>query len=113
LHLAASAALTAPELRLDADDAKTLADAWAEVLAYHKIKMTKKQEAYASLIEAMATVYPPMLVSVVLRKQAEAKQNANAKRPSASVTPIRPQAAPPPPAPGTFDLANIHIPDGA
>jgi hypothetical protein len=110
MHLAAAGLLSAPELKLDADDAKLLGEAWAEVLALHNIELTDAQKAYAGLIEACAMVYPPMVGSIILRKQAEAK----ARRPSATVTPIRPQAAPPPPtAPGTFDPANIHIPDGA
>lgn len=108
LHTMAAAAMSAPELKLDNDDAKLLGDATAEVLKFYKVKMTAKQEAYAVLIEAAGQVYPPMFVSLYIRKMAEREQ--------------RKKTAPSPPKPtpsaftpgvtsvGGFDPGNITIP---
>lgn len=107
----------APEFKLDKDDAKMLGDAVAGVLAFHKIKMTPKQEAYGILIEAAAQVYPPMFVSMYVRMQNDAKNKPKGPpqppRPSATVSPIRPvpQEAPSPVAGATFDPFKITIPD--
>jgi len=127
IHLGVANIASAPEFKIDKDDAKELGEAIAGVMALHKIKITPAQEAYTILFEAAAKVYPPMMITYMVRKQQEAKQRrANMPpRPSATVTPIRPQQAPPPPPqpprnqpppsamPVPFDPANITIPDGA
>lgn len=125
IHLAAAGISKCPELALDKDDAKKLAEATAGVLALYKIRMTPKQEAYGLLIEAMATVYPPMLFSVYLRKKMEAEQRK--KQGPVIIPPSPPPPAarataandksPQSPAPAAtaafdgFDPANISIPN--
>lgn len=80
--------------------------------------MTAKQEAYALLLEAAAQVYPPMIVSIYIRKKMEAEEKQRHMP-----QPVK-QAAPPPKPepqksplhvvkPGEFDPTNIGIPDGA
>lgn len=127
IHMGVAKIATAPEFQIDKEEAKELGEAISGVLALHKIKMTEAQEAYAILFEAAAKVYPPMMVTYMVRKQQEAKQRrANMPpRPSATVTQLRPQAPPPPPPPPPvatpmpqaqnvpFDPSNITIPDGA
>lgn len=116
---------SAPEFKLDKDDAKELGDAIAGVMKYHHITMTPKQEAYALLIEAAAKVYPPMLLTYVLRKKLEAE------KPKGQAAPAKPQPAAPmtmngatpqtvqerAPAPGKvpqgFDPFAITVPDGS
>lgn len=95
-HLIVSKAANAPELELDADDAKMLGEATAEVLKFYKVKMTAKQEAYALLIEAAAQVYPPMFVSLYIRKMAEAEE--------------RKKRQPPPPQPSRDPAASAFRP---
>lgn len=117
-HMIVSKAAQAPELELDTDDAKLLGDATAEVLKFYKVKMTAKQEAYGLLIEAAAQVYPPMFVSLYIRKMAEAE----AKKQTAPPPPPKPapqSAYTPrdmPRAPATFndgfDPNKITIPEG-
>lgn len=104
---------SAPEIELDKDDAKTLADAWATVLELHDIHMTPKQEAYALLMEAMATVYPPMFVAIYFRKAKERDAKKKLPQiqtltPAPTVTPVAPI---PMPKTGTFDPFAITIPD--
>lgn len=120
---------SAPEFRLDKDDAKELGEAIAGVMKYHNVMMTPKQEAYALLIEAAAKVYPPMLLMYVLRKQAEAKAKpplTTARKDAFQQSPPMPNAPPPqprPPAPSAakeaapanvlpFDPFKISIPEG-
>lgn len=95
LHMCAATVLKAPELELDDDDAKKLGEGVAGVLAFYKVKMTRKQEAYALLMEAAAQVYPPMVVSLYIRKKFEAeearKRNPQPMRPVAAATPPPPQ----------------------
>lgn len=81
IHLALVGITKCPEFTLDKDDAERLGKATADVLAYYKVKMTAKQEAYALLIEAAAQVYPPMLMSVYFRKKMEAEQRVKASPP--------------------------------
>lgn len=71
IHLAGAAMIKCPELKLDKDDAKDLGEAVAGVLALHKVRMTPGQEAYAILMETAARVYPPMVISIYIRKKAE------------------------------------------
>lgn len=96
----------APEFELDAEDAKKLGDAVAGVLAFHKIKMTPKQEAYALLMEAAAQVYPPMIVTLYMRLKME--RDKKPKPPAAA-----PKAAPAPaprPAPAAPPAQPIRAP---
>lgn len=90
---------SAPEFKLDKDDAKELGDAIAGVMKFYGVTMTPKQEAYALLIEAAAKVYPPMVVSYVFRKQMEAQKNkppAAQRQPQATAPAPAPQPAPKP-----------------
>lgn len=115
IHLGLVAVTKCPEFNLSEDDAKKLGEASAAVLAYHKVKMTPKQEAYALLGEAFVQVYPPMLVSIYFRKKMEADEERNKKQPPpnfstvknagkpATVTPIKPAG---------FDPSQIRMPDG-
>lgn len=113
IHLGLSRIASAPELELDADDAAKLGEAIANVMKYHKITMTPKQEAYGLLLEAAAEVYPAMIASIVIRKQMEAKERAKHR----GSTPIRPVPPTPQPAPNAngsapgFDPFKITIPD--
>lgn len=110
IHLGISAISKCPELALEEDDAKKLAEAAKPVLELYSVRLTKKQEAYGLLIEAAATVYPPMIVSLYLRKKMEAEERR--KRTPVDVTPK------PTPTPrdnvqnngGGFDTTQIHIP---
>lgn len=74
IHLGVSAMTQCPELELGKEDAKTLAEATAGVLALYKVRMTPKQEAYGLMLEAVAQVYPPMIFSIWMRKKMEAEQ---------------------------------------
>jgi hypothetical protein len=119
-------------LELDKDDAKTLATALAEVLKYHKIYMTPKQEAYALLMEAAAQVYPPMAFAAFMEfkaKQEAARKNAPPK--PVPGQPVNTGPSPPPPPRATkpspvvvkdnvenvifpsFDPTKISMPDGS
>lgn len=117
IHKGMVAVTKCPEFDLEADDAKKLGEAVAGVMAFHKIKMTAKQEAYAILMEAAAEVYPPMLATLYIRKLAEAESRKKSQPParpvavppSATVLPIRP--APSTATPG-FDPFNISVPEG-
>lgn len=114
IHLGLVAITKCPEFNLDNDDAKKLGEATAQVLSYYKVKMTAKQEAYALLFEAAAQVYPPMIVSIYLRKKMEAETRKpattapnfsdakRAQKPAATIHPIK----------GGFDPAHIIVPDG-
>ncbi len=110
IHLALSSIAKAPEFELEADDAAKLGEAIANVMKYYKVTMTPKQEAWGILIEAAAEVYPPMIVSLYVRRMAEAKK-AKAGQPPQQP---RPQA-PPRPTNGAvnapFDTTNIRIPE--
>lgn len=112
--------LKAPEFELEKDDAKKLAEASANLMAFYNVSMTPKQEAFALLIQAGAMVYPPMVASYVMRLRMEAE--AKRKHLPPKVTPLRPapRAEPltvvhpvKPPNTGSFDPFNIGIPDGA
>lgn len=112
IHLGLVMVTKCPEFSLDKEDASKLGEATAGVLAFYKVKMTAKQEAYALLMEAAAQVYPPMLISVYIRKKAE--HDAKPK------TAIAPQPLRPvPPAPrdnvqplrgAAFDPFKIEMP---
>lgn len=114
IHFGLVAVTKCPEFTLDDDDAKRLGEATAGVLAHYKVKMTAKQEAYALLMEAAAQVYPPMIVSIYVRKKMEAEarkppnfstvKRAAEEKPGATVTPIKP---------GGFNPADIRVPEGA
>lgn len=105
------------------DDAKKLGDAIAGVMKYHNVMMTPKQEAYALLFEAVASVYPPMLFTVYLRlkMEQEAKRKAQPQRPQ-TAKPAAPPAATPAPSNVTpihqgqgtpaFDPFKIQVPEG-
>lgn len=95
IHLGLASVASAPEFRLDKDDAKELGEAIAGVMKFYGVTMTPKQEAYALLLEAAAKVYPPMVVSYVVRKQIEAQKGKPVAPPQAP----RPVQAAPPPAP--------------
>jgi len=98
---------------LDADDAEKLGEAIANVMKFHKITMTPKQEAYGLLLEAAAQVYPPMIISIYLRKQMEAKERAK-QRGSTPLRPVPPkpqQAAPANGSGPSFDPFKIELPD--
>lgn len=108
IHLGVSAITKCPELELQEDDAKKLAEAAKPVLELYSVRLTKKQEAYGLLIEAMATVYPPMVVSLYLRKKMEAEERR--KRTPVDITP-QPVPARDNVQPRTdgFDPANIRV----
>ena len=76
IHTGVATITKCPELLLEKEDAKLLGEAVAGVLAFHKIRMTPKQEAYGILMEAFAQVYPPMAVSLWFRKKMEAEERA-------------------------------------
>lgn len=117
LHLVIASALKAPELELEDDDAKKLGEATAGVLAFYKVKMTAKQEAYGLLMEAAAQVYPPMIMTLYIRKKFEAEE-ARKNKPAPAP---KPSAPPPPPRHSNvtplrdvnqpaFDPLNINMP---
>lgn len=124
IHLGLAGIASCPELKLEPDDAKELGAAVAGVMALHKIKMTQSQEAYAILFEACAKVYPPMAISVYLRKKAEAEGKGRvlkfAPTKAAPAQTPEPQPAPQPaaaksviaPSLTPFDPLNIGIGDG-
>jgi hypothetical protein len=127
IHLGIASATSIPEFKLEKDDAKELGEAVAGVLAFYKVTMTPKQEAYATLMEAAAKVYPPMFMTYLMRKRIEdaekRKRTPHAVPPAAKpVQPVQtvrepgPVVVPMPRTPGqgpAFDPANIKIPDGA
>lgn len=110
IHKGLAKATDIPELQLEKEEAKRLGEGVAAVLAFHKIKMTAKQEAYSALGEAMAEVYPPMIVAAIARKKLEADRAAK----NAPPKPAAPVAAPvqPPIAPQGFDATRIVMPPG-
>jgi hypothetical protein len=126
IHLGIASITQIPEFKLDDDDAKELGTAVAGVLAFYKVTMTPKQEAYSLLLEAAVKVYGPMGATYFLRKKIEAEQ-ARKNAPPRPQQQARPQAQParepgpvvvpmPTKVPGqgpTFDPAHIHLPDGA
>lgn len=93
IHMGVAKLSDCPEFKLDEDDAKELGQAIAGVLALHKVKITPAQEAYSILFEAAAKIYPPMIVSVYVRKSAEAKGKGKVLNWPRSATPA-PQPAP-------------------
>lgn len=112
IHTGVAAVTKCPEFALEKEDAKMLGEAVAGVLAFHKIRMTPKQEAYAVLMEAAAQVYPPMIVSVYFRKKMEAEQsNKNIPQPPKPVAPF-PTAQPVEASlkPNGFDPTKIIMP---
>lgn len=113
IHTGVAVLTKCPEFSLDKEDAKTLGDGVAGVLAFHKIRMTPKQEAYGILMEAVALIYPPMLASVYFRKkmEAEAKAKNAPPAPPKNITPF-PTAQPVEASlkPTGFDPAKIQMP---
>lgn len=93
IHLGLVAVTKCPEFNLDRDDAVKLADSVAAVMAFHKVKITPQQEAYGDLLVVAAQVYPPMLMNVYIRKQAEAEMRTKNRPPQ----PVRAATPPPPP----------------
>lgn len=81
MHLLASMALSAPELKLDDDDAEKVGKALAKVLALNDMRLTPKQAAYAELIKAAAQVYPPMVISIIVRKKMEQQAKPQTQKP--------------------------------
>ena len=122
IHLGLASATKCPEFNLDKDDAVKLADSVVAVMAFHKVKITPEQEAYGDLFIVASQVYPPMLMSVYLRKKMEAEAKAKNRPPVPP--PVQPQKAnvpPPPPANVTplrsgpapaFDPFKIEMPQG-
>jgi hypothetical protein len=95
-------------LAIDTDEAKIVGSGVAGVLAFHKVKISPKQEAYALLMEAMAQVYGPM-AAVVYMKFKMRQDEKKSKPPSATVHPfpvdLTPGKSPLPPnafSPGTI-----------
>ncbi len=118
IHAGVAAILNTPELELDRDDAKELGVAVAGVLALHKVRMTPSQEAYALLFEAAAKVYPPMAVSIYMRKKAEAEGKGKVLRwPGSQPKEVKPAPTPQPTAPAPkesllpkeFDPLNVRL----
>lgn len=112
IHLALAALSKCPEFELQKDDAKALGEATANVLAFYKVRMTPKQEAYGLLIEAAAQVYPPMFASIYFRKMAEAKEKARNNPTPIRTDAPRPVAPVAPSAPTGFDPGKIILPPG-
>lgn len=117
IHLGLVAATKCPEFNLEKSDAQMLADSVAAYAAFKKIKVTPEQEALGDMFLAASQIYPPMLMSIYLRKKAEAEKNSPARptvvppvaKPAASVTPIRSSATP---GNGAFDPLHIDLPTG-
>lgn len=117
IHMGVAKVAEAPEFKLDQDDAKELGEAIAGVLALHKVKITPAQEAYSILFEAAAKIYPPMVISYVVRKKAESEGRGKILNWPRSAAPAQtsPQTPAPTPQkesilPPGFDPTNIHIP---
>lgn len=112
IHLGLASVASAPEFKLDKDDAKELADAVAGVLAYYKVKMTAKQEAFAILMEAAAKVYPAMVMTYAMRLSLEAKNKAHRRPQPPQQSHTAPVAVPVPATmmPPGFDPSKITIP---
>jgi hypothetical protein len=60
VHAMAAMYVGIPELKLDKDDAKTLAEALANVGQYHHVKLDGRTGAYLGLLFAVGKVYGPM-----------------------------------------------------
>ncbi|MDE2019758.1 MAG: hypothetical protein KGJ13_05440 [Patescibacteria group bacterium] len=129
IHASLAALTKCDEFSIDDDEAKRLGAAWADVLKFYKIEMTPKQEAYATLIETCATIYPPMAVALYFRwldaKNKQPKPAPNAAPVQSAPQSARPAPPPPPPKPepkrnpafdagnvfATFDPTKISIPN--
>lgn len=94
IHLGLVAVTKCPEFTLDKDDAEKLGDSVAAVMAFHKVKITPEQEAYGDLFIIASQVYPPMLMSVYLRKKAEAEMKARNAPPKPTAPPAPKKPAP-------------------
>lgn len=128
--------LKAPEFALDADDAKRLADATANLMnEYKAVALTPKQEALADLLLVAGQIYPAMVGTYILRKQIEARKGKPPQAPGAAPAQAKPPGpVPPPPPPQAntkqaqreaaeaapnsvlpqgFDPLKIGIPDGS
>lgn len=112
IHLGLASVASAPEFKLDKDDAKELADAVAGVLAYYKVTMTPKQEAYALLMEAAAKIYPPMVMTYMMRLNLEAKHKKQHRPAPPQQSHTAPVAVPVPATmmPPGFDPTKIILP---
>lgn len=107
IHTGLVAAFNAPEFQLDDDDAQELAAPIAEYLKAKNVVLTPEQEALFALSGAAMKVYPPMIMSVYIRKKAEREGKGKILR-----YPPPSQAAPAPkenPFPA-FDPTKIVVP---
>lgn len=98
IHSVTAALLKVPELEIDAKEAKELASAIEGVTDQYKLTLDPKTAAWIDLGRAVGVIYGPRCVSFYMRKKIEAES----RRPSATIHPIRPQApqpAPPQPQP--------------
>lgn len=73
VHLALAAATHTPELALDADEARELAKAAAEVQSHYELVIDPKVLAWGQLIMVAGSLYTPRILAASIRIKREAK----------------------------------------
>ncbi len=74
VHLALAAATHTPELALDADEARELAKAAAEVQSHYEMVIDPKVLAWGQLIMVAGSLYTPRILAASIRIKREAKE---------------------------------------
>lgn len=77
-----AAMLSAPEMALDKDEAKMLAEGIAGVQEFYAFSPSAESVVWANLIMAMTAVYGPRILVIYNRKKTEPKKEAPQKQPT-------------------------------
>lgn len=80
VHMGLASVAKVPELRLEQEEAKTLAEASSNVLRHYDIGATQKAFDWAHLAIAIGTVYGSRIIAIQFRRKAE-KEEAETPRP--------------------------------
>ena len=88
-HATLAMVLKTPELALDDDEARLLADACQNVARHYNVQVSGKAKDWCMLLMTMASIYRPRIISARARVKAEklkatAKPEASAPRPAAA-----------------------------
>lgn len=77
IHFIAATRLNIDEIKLEQDDAHTIAEAVADVAKYYNIKIDGKTGAWLNLTYALGSVYAPMGVLLYMRMKEQKANGSN------------------------------------
>jgi hypothetical protein len=110
LHQMGAAILATPEIELDKDESRKLAEAIKDVAGYYALAFDPKKVAIANLLSVAGFVYGPRIIAWRARRKASEGLEKPAKAPSEPPTQSAVPPSPPPASNGAVKTPTIRPP---